>query len=136
MAASPRTVRITWERPPHHCNSLLEWRPRVVRVNFDFAFNANVSWTNLVQWDSKSELLGWSGRATWIMEPGNELVLYEVRRKACRPLQKSDRCDALKLCHGVSRGVYQSVVEAAWSPPRAQQINQVCRGGCRPECRM
>ena len=75
MAASPRTVRITWERPPHHCNSLLEWRPRVVRVNFDFAFNANVSWTNLVQWDNKSELLGWSSRATWIMEPGNELVL-------------------------------------------------------------
>ncbi len=35
---------------------------------------------------------------------------YEVRRKARRPLQKSDRRDALELCHGVSRGVYQSVV--------------------------
>ena len=35
---------------------------------------------------------------------------YEVRRKARRLLQKRDRRDALKLCHGVSRGVYQSVV--------------------------
>ncbi len=48
---------------------------RVVRVNFDFAFSTDVSWTNLVQWDNESELLGWSSRATWIMEPGNELVL-------------------------------------------------------------
>ena len=35
---------------------------------------------------------------------------YEVRRKARRPLLKSDRRDALELCHGVSRGVYQSGV--------------------------
>ena len=48
---------------------------RVVRVNFDFAFTADVSWTNLVQWDNESEQLGWSSRATWIVEPGSELVL-------------------------------------------------------------
>ena len=33
-----------------------------------------------------------------------------VVRKARRPLQKSDRRDALELCHGVSRRVYQSGV--------------------------
>ncbi len=48
---------------------------RVVRGNFDFAFNADVSWTNLVQWDNESEDLGWSSRFTWILEPGKELVL-------------------------------------------------------------
>src|SRR5262249_62349051 len=35
---------------------------------------------------------------------------HEVRRKAHRPLQKSDRRDALALCEGLSRGFYQSVV--------------------------
>lgn len=35
---------------------------------------------------------------------------HEVRRKAHRPLQKSDRRDALELCEGVRRGFYRSVV--------------------------
>jgi transposase len=35
---------------------------------------------------------------------------HEVRRKAHRPLQKSDRRDALELCEGLSRGFYQAVV--------------------------
>ena len=52
-----------------------DFTTRVVRANFDFAFNADVSWTNLVQWDNESEELGWSSRFTWIVEPGNELVL-------------------------------------------------------------
>ena len=52
-----------------------DFTTRLVRVNFDFAFNANISWTNLVQWDNESELLGWASRATWIIEPGSELVL-------------------------------------------------------------
>jgi len=35
---------------------------------------------------------------------------HEVRRKASRPAQKSDRRDALELCDGVRRGFYQAVV--------------------------
>ena len=35
---------------------------------------------------------------------------HEVRRKAHRPLQKSDGRDALDLCEGLSRGFYRSIV--------------------------
>jgi transposase len=35
---------------------------------------------------------------------------HEVRRKASRPAQKSDRRDALDLCDGVRRGFYRAVV--------------------------
>lgn len=35
---------------------------------------------------------------------------HEVRRKAHRPLQKSDGRDALELCEGLSCGLYRSVV--------------------------
>lgn len=35
---------------------------------------------------------------------------HEVRRKASRPSQKSDRRDALELCDGVRRGFYRAVV--------------------------
>jgi transposase len=35
---------------------------------------------------------------------------HEVRRKAHRPLQKSDGRDALELCEGLRRGYYRSVV--------------------------
>ena len=35
---------------------------------------------------------------------------HEVRRKASRPTQKSDRRDALELCDGVRRGYYRAVV--------------------------
>jgi transposase len=35
---------------------------------------------------------------------------HEVRRKASRPTQKSDRRDALELCDGVRRGYYRTVV--------------------------
>jgi transposase len=35
---------------------------------------------------------------------------HEVRQKALRPNQKSDRRDALELCEGLRRGTYRSVV--------------------------
>ena len=35
---------------------------------------------------------------------------HEVRRKASRPTQKSDRRDAFELCDGVRRGFYRAVV--------------------------
>lgn len=40
---------------------------------------------------------------------------YEVRVKASRPLQKSDRRDAFELCDGLRRGIYRNIV---WVPPR------------------
>jgi transposase len=41
---------------------------------------------------------------------------HEVRRKAHRPSQKSDRRDAFELCEGLRRGLYRSVVHI---PPPA-----------------
>ena len=35
---------------------------------------------------------------------------HEVRRKASRPSQKSDRRDALEICDGVRRGFYRAIV--------------------------
>jgi transposase len=35
---------------------------------------------------------------------------YEVRSKALRPYQKSDRRDALELCEGLRRGIYRCIV--------------------------
>ena len=39
----------------------------------------------------------------------------EVRLKAYRPMQKSDRRDAFELCDGLRRGVYRAIVHV---PPR------------------
>jgi transposase len=41
---------------------------------------------------------------------------HEVRAKALRPNQKSDRRDALELCEGLRRGTYRSVVHV---PPQS-----------------
>jgi transposase len=44
---------------------------------------------------------------------------HEVRLKAHRPLQKSDRRDALEICEGVRRGIYRTIVHV---PPRAVAV--------------
>lgn len=41
---------------------------------------------------------------------------HEVRTKALRPNQKSDRRDALELCEGLRRGTYRSVVHVPPEP--------------------
>ena len=41
---------------------------------------------------------------------------HEVRSKALRPNQKSDRRDALELCEGLRRGLYRSVVHVPPEP--------------------
>ncbi len=41
---------------------------------------------------------------------------HEVRLKAHRPMQKSDRRDAFELCEGLRRGIYRAIVHV---PPAA-----------------
>jgi transposase len=41
---------------------------------------------------------------------------HEVRAKAVRPNQKSDRRDALELCEGLRRGIYRTVVHVPPEP--------------------
>jgi transposase len=54
-----------------------------------------------------------------LMRLGLEPVVvdaHEVRAKALRPNQKSDRRDALELCEGLRRGTYRSVVHVPSEP--------------------
>ena len=47
----------------------------VVGTNFDFSFNPDLSWKNLVQYDTQSENLAWQSRLHWIVTPGQDLFL-------------------------------------------------------------
>jgi hypothetical protein len=48
---------------------------QVLAVRADYNFSPNVSWANLVQYDSESRLLGAQSRFRWIIRPGNDLYL-------------------------------------------------------------
>jgi transposase len=59
--------------------------------------------------------------ARWLVRLGLEPVVVdarEVRLKAHRPNQKSDRRDAVELCEGLRRGMYRSIIHV---PPREVQ---------------
>jgi len=47
------------------------------RLNYNFS--PNVTWSNLVQYDSESRLLGFQSRFRWIVRPGNDLFLVVGR---------------------------------------------------------
>jgi hypothetical protein len=48
---------------------------QVLAVRADYNFSPNVSWANLVQYDSESRLLGAQSRFRWIIRPGSDLYL-------------------------------------------------------------
>jgi transposase len=50
---------------------------------------------------------------------------HEVRLKAHRPTQKSDRRDALELCEGIRRGIYRTIVHV----PPLEGSERRCHGG-------
>ncbi len=45
----------------------------------NYSFSPNVTWSNLVQYDSESRLLGFQSRFRWIVRPGNDLFLVVGR---------------------------------------------------------
>jgi hypothetical protein len=47
------------------------------RLNYNFS--PNVTWSNLVQYDSESRLLGFQSRFRWIVKPGDDLFLVVGR---------------------------------------------------------
>jgi hypothetical protein len=51
----------------------------VVSGRFDYNFSPNVSWANLVQYDSESRELGLQSRFRWILTPGTDLFLVYNR---------------------------------------------------------
>jgi uncharacterized protein DUF5916 len=45
----------------------------------DYNFSPNVTWSNLVQYDSPSRILGFQSRFRWILRPGNDLFFVVSR---------------------------------------------------------
>ncbi|MGH9390664.1 MAG: hypothetical protein ACRD1Z_13695, partial [Vicinamibacteria bacterium] len=51
----------------------------ILAVRLDYNFSANVTWANLVQYDSESRLLGAQSRFRWILRPGNDVFVVVNR---------------------------------------------------------
>lgn len=47
----------------------------VVRSRVDLLFDTSLSWSNLIQWDSTSEELGWNSRLRYTLSPGRDFFL-------------------------------------------------------------
>jgi len=47
----------------------------VARLRFTRSFAPNLSWSNLMQWDSRSRTYGFHSRVRWIPEPGQEIFV-------------------------------------------------------------
>jgi hypothetical protein len=52
-----------------------DFRVHVATLKADYNFSANVSWANLLQYDSESRVLGVQSRFRWIIKPGSDLFL-------------------------------------------------------------
>jgi hypothetical protein len=48
---------------------------QVFTVRADYNFSPNVSWANLLQYDTESRIVGVQSRFRWILKPGNDLFL-------------------------------------------------------------
>ena len=44
-------------------------------VQGNYNFTPNISWANLMQYDSESRIMGIQSRFRWILKPGNDLFL-------------------------------------------------------------
>lgn len=51
----------------------------VFSARFDYNASPNLTWSNLVQYDSDSRILGFQSRFRWILRPGNDLFLVLSR---------------------------------------------------------
>jgi hypothetical protein len=50
-----------------------EFTTRIITQTFDIVFSSKLSWTNLIQYDNVSEVMGLNLRLNWIPEAGREL---------------------------------------------------------------
>ena len=73
----------------------------VYAARFDFSFNPELSWRNLVQYDTESKQLGLQSRWHWIVTPGQDLFFVAglgwVREGSGRPLVPTGQEVNLKL---------------------------------------
>jgi hypothetical protein len=52
---------------------------QVFSARLDYSASPNLTWSNLVQYDSDSRILGFQSRFRWILKPGNDLFLVVGR---------------------------------------------------------
>ena len=53
----------------------LDFTQRLVRLRTVFAFNADLSWESIAQYDAIEDDLGVQSRLRWIIEPGREFFI-------------------------------------------------------------
>jgi hypothetical protein len=68
---------------------------RVVRLQLDAVFSSTLSWTNLIQYDNQSEVIGLNSRLHWIPVAGREAYLVINHN-----LQDFDRNDSFHTAFG------------------------------------
>ena len=52
---------------------------QVISTNADFSFDPDLSWKNLLQYDTESEDLSWQSRLHWIIRPGENFYLVGLQ---------------------------------------------------------
>ena len=52
---------------------------QLLSARVDYSASPNITWSNLVQYDSDSRILGFQSRFRWILRPGNDLFLVVSR---------------------------------------------------------
>ena len=52
---------------------------QLLSARVDYSASPNVTWSNLVQYDSDSRVLGFQSRFRWILRPGNDLFVVVSR---------------------------------------------------------
>lgn len=48
---------------------------RIITSNIDFSVSPFLSFTNLIQYDNRSDNLGWQSRMRWTLQPGRDLFI-------------------------------------------------------------
>ena len=76
---------------------------RTMRARIDYAFDTDITWNTLVQYDNQSKNLGFNSRFRWIFEPGRELFLILNHNL----LWRSDSRD-------FERGVTEPIIKISW----------------------
>lgn len=60
---------------------------RIYRANLNFLFSPNMSWSNFLQYDNKTEMIGWQSRFQWIIKPG-KIVFLTFNSPAIDPMER------------------------------------------------
>jgi hypothetical protein len=68
-----------------------DFTTRLAVLRVDAAFNPDLAWTTIAQYDNISDTLGIQSRVTWIIEPGDEIFLvynqgFEASPRRFRPI--------------------------------------------------